>query len=72
VSFKPGDKVVRKTGGAPFIVHIVTDIYNPPDKGSRPTNEPSVLDVHLNWVKQKDCVHWDIYNSPLYKAMQEN
>jgi hypothetical protein len=60
--YKVGDKVVRKWGGEPFLVHIM---YEDQWDGT------ILMDLYLNKVRASDCLLWDVYNSPLYKAMEE-
>jgi hypothetical protein len=60
--FKVGDEVVRKWGGAPFKVHIVEE---------EAYIGTILFDVYLNKVKAEDCILWSVYNSPLYKSLQE-
>lgn len=62
IDFKIGDLVIRKWGGTPFKVHIIEeDAY----VGT------VLFDVYLNKIKAEDCMLESVYNSPLYKSLQE-
>lgn len=69
--FKPGDIVIKKSGGQPFKVHIshIDGEYVNSVVGVR---EFEVLfDVYLNKVRAENCMLLEVYNSPLMRALSE-
>jgi hypothetical protein len=60
--YKTGDRVVRKRGGTPFVVHISEDMAYVGEV---------VFDLYLNRENARDVEFEAVWNSPLSKAMRE-
>lgn len=74
MKFKVGDLVCyKKIGAKPFKVHLVSEDYNGPTSDYYTINFMKcwVLDVDLNWYREKDVEFYAVWNSPLYGAMTE-